>query len=253
MFWLAHLTDLHLFDDPAQRLRGVCTEETFDRVLATVVSRQPDALVLTGDLTQDGGAIAYARLRAKLQATGIPAYCLPGNHDSPEAMEQHLRGEGVFLQGTGWGSWQLVLLDSTVPGQVGGCLSPSTLDFLRRSLAEGPWAVVALHHPACAVGTDWMDVLGLVNAADFWQVCQGQAATRLVLQGHAHQAFETEHIWPTHTVTCCVTPSTCVQFRPCTSTLEVDSHGPAYRWLGLGNNGEICHEVRYLEGGKNTP
>jgi len=253
MFWLAHLTDLHLFDDPTQRLRGVCTEATFDRVLTAVVAQKPDALLLTGDLTQDGGAIAYARLRAKLQATGIPAYCLPGNHDDPGVMAQHLSGEGVFLTGARWSSWQLVLLDSTVPGQVGGHLAPSTLDFLRRSLAATPWAVVALHHPVCVLGSPWMDGLGVANSADFWQVCQEQTAVRLVLQGHAHQAFEQERVWPTHTVTGCVTPSTCVQFRPRTPTLEVDSLGPAYRWVGLGENGEVCHEVRYLEGGKNTP
>ncbi|NJK59086.1 MAG: phosphodiesterase [Oscillatoriales cyanobacterium SM2_1_8] len=253
MFWLAQLTDLHLFDDPAQRLRGVCTEETFERTLAAAVAQKPDALVLTGDLTQHGGAIAYGRLRAKLQATGIPAYCLPGNHDDPATMAQHLQGEGVFLTGTDWGPWRLVLLDSTVPGRVGGYLAPGALDLLGRSLAAARWAVVALHHPVWPVGTDWMDVLALENAADFWQVCQSQVATRLVLQGHAHQAFETTQTWPTHTVTCCVTPSTCVQFRPRTPTLEVDSHGPAYRWVGLGENGDIGHEVRYLEAVKNTP
>ncbi|MGQ9864724.1 MAG: metallophosphoesterase [Pseudanabaenaceae cyanobacterium] len=253
MFWLAQLTDLHLLDDPSGRLRGVCTAETFERVLAAVVSRQPDALVLTGDLTQDGGAIAYERLRAKLQATGIPAYCLPGNHDCPALMQRHLQGDGVFLTGTTWGPWQLVLLDSTVPGQVGGHLSAASLAELRRSLAAVPWAVVALHHPTCAIGTPWMDDLGLANAAEFWQVCQEQPAARLVLQGHAHQAFVVEKSWDTHTVTCCVTPSTCVQFRPRTATLEIDRHGPAYRWVGLGENGEICHEVHYLAGNQNTP
>ena len=31
-------------------------------------------------------AAAYERCRATLLATGIPAYCLPGNHDEPAAM-----------------------------------------------------------------------------------------------------------------------------------------------------------------------
>ena len=53
---IAQITDNHLFDDPSLTLRGINTNASFQAVLAAIadLAPQPDLLLATGDLTQDG-------------------------------------------------------------------------------------------------------------------------------------------------------------------------------------------------------
>jgi 3',5'-cyclic AMP phosphodiesterase CpdA len=42
---------------------------------------RPDAVLVTGDLTEKAASAEYAVVKAGLDALGLPAYVLPGNHD----------------------------------------------------------------------------------------------------------------------------------------------------------------------------
>lgn len=60
------------------------SEEIMDAFLAAVLEAQPDALLLTGDLTYNGAVISHEALAEKLrpiEAAGIPVLVLTGNHD----------------------------------------------------------------------------------------------------------------------------------------------------------------------------
>ena len=55
-----------------------------DAFLAQVAAEQPDALILTGDLTLNGEKNSHQELAERLEAlvrAGVPVYVLPGNHD----------------------------------------------------------------------------------------------------------------------------------------------------------------------------
>ena len=83
---LLQLTDTHLFGDAAGEIYEVNTAATLAAVLANALRSgqpRPDAIVATGDIAEDESNAAYVRFREALSATGLPVYCLPGNHDAP--------------------------------------------------------------------------------------------------------------------------------------------------------------------------
>lgn len=59
-------------------------EELTDAFVDDVIARQPDALILSGDLTFNGAQKSHEDLAQKLrfiEHSGVPVYVLPGNHD----------------------------------------------------------------------------------------------------------------------------------------------------------------------------
>ncbi len=66
--------------------------EITDALLSDVIRQNADVLLLTGDITNSGGARAHTALSQKLEAAktqGLQTYVLPGNHDlTKEQTEQ---------------------------------------------------------------------------------------------------------------------------------------------------------------------
>jgi len=246
---LVQLTDLHLLGDPAGRLRGVATGATLDAVLAAARRdlARADLLLLTGDLAEHGEAAAYRRLRERVDTLGASGrvHALPGNHDHPARLATHLPATGdarvVVLERA---PWQLLLLDSSVPGRSAGLLDPDQLAWLdaRLAAAEQPHALVVLHHPPLPIGSPWLDAIMLANGTDLLAVLDRHAAVRGVLFGHVHQAFERRRRGVRHFAT----PATCVQFLPRTERVRIDPRGPGWRTLALYPDGRIRSRVRRI-------
>jgi Icc protein len=244
---LVQLTDLHLLGDPAGRLRGVATAATLQAVLAAARRdlARADLLLLTGDLAEHGEAAAYRRLRDQVDALGIAGrvHALPGNHDHPARLAAHLPATGdARVAALARTPWQLLLLDSSVPGRSAGQLDAGQLAWLdtRLAAAEQPHALVVLHHPPLAIGSPWLDAIMLTNGAELLAVLDRHPAVRGVLFGHVHQAFEQRRRGVRHFAT----PSTCVQFVPRTERVRIDPRGPGWRTLELYPDGRIRTRVR---------
>lgn len=78
--------------------------EVVDAFLSEVDAEQPDALILSGDITYNGEKLSHQRLAEKLtavRAAGISVFVVPGNHDisNPNAYlfdgEEQLRTDSV--------------------------------------------------------------------------------------------------------------------------------------------------------------
>jgi 3',5'-cyclic-AMP phosphodiesterase len=243
---LVQLTDPHLYGDSARALRGVPTlpalRATIDAAAADIDGC--DAILATGDLVQDdpGG---YAHFRDVFTALGKPALCIPGNHDLVPEMRAALSGAPFRLDGpVDLGAWRILLLDSTVPGEVGGALATDELQRLEQDLASAPerHALVALHHHPVPMGSRWLDAVGLANAAAFFAVLDRHPQVRGVVYGHVHQHHEVER----RGVRILATPSTCSQFLPDAQDFAVDDQPPAWRRLDLHEDGRISTRVRWL-------
>jgi Icc protein len=255
---IAQLTDIHLFEDIEQSLVGIQTEASFQEVLIDIKRTLPqvDLLLLTGDLTQDGSATSYDRLRRSLDKFGIHSYCLAGNHDDLSLMQTHLPSEYVHLsRSLDVGKWRIVLLSSVVVGAVHGYLAPSELLWLEDTLNAYPDrpTLIAFHHPAVPLGSKWMDGICLENQEQFWEICDRHPQIEVVLNGHAHQDFDQVYETPHNSVRCLVTPSTCIQFEPQNPNFQIDSQPPGFRHLRLYPNGVMETEVHRLKVGSFHP
>lgn len=242
---IAQVTDTHLFADVDRQLIGVPTAESLTAVVEKLqkLLPQPDLLLLTGDLSQDGTPKAYDRLQSLLSPLNLPVYWLPGNHDNLEVMEQSLT-HPLFLPDKSFqsGGWQFVLLSSLVPGRVYGELAPSTLTWLDYQLQNAPDrpTIVSLHHPPFQVHSDWLDTSILQNPADLFTVLDRHPQVKLVLFGHIHQEFVHER----RGVYYLGTPSTSIQFAPESRDFSLDQEKPGFRLLKLYSDGTWETQVK---------
>jgi Icc protein len=243
---ILQITDPHLYGNAGGSLRGVETDSSLRNVLDEALSHDADyaAILVTGDLVQDD-ASGYLRFKSILGNLRKPVLCLPGNHDEPEAMRRSLSHEPFRYCGAHeFGSWNFIMLDSYDPGHVGGRLADSELARLDEALRDSPaHALVCLHHHPVAMGSRWLDGIGLANTGEFWRVVDSHAHVRGIMWGHVHQAHDAQR----NGVRLMGTPSTCAQFLPGSDRYAIDSRPPAYRVLNLQDDGRIHSEIRWVE------
>jgi 3',5'-cyclic-AMP phosphodiesterase len=260
MLLVAQITDIHLFDDPDAALWGIKTEDSFRAVLVEIANLdpQPDLLILTGDLTQNGDESAYVRLRDALLPLQIDTYCLAGNHDDLDLLPSILSDRHIFAANSTnpntakrsieRGGWKFLFLNSVLVGEVDGFLSEQSLMWLEQELQadlETP-TLIAFHHPALPVGCEWMDRIALRNQSEFWQVCDRFPQIQVVINGHAHQEFDLLHQTAHNQIHYCVTPSTCIQLMPNTPRFTIDPRSPGYRLLSLFPDSRVETTVHRL-------
>src|SRR5712671_4692175 len=84
---LVQFTDLHLVGNADRTLRGVNHLQTLRHTLAHANARfdGADGFLLTGDLVHDDPR-GYEHIVRAFSDSTVPAYCIPGNHDTPEQM-----------------------------------------------------------------------------------------------------------------------------------------------------------------------
>ncbi|AKG22972.1 3',5'-cyclic-AMP phosphodiesterase [Calothrix sp. 336/3] len=235
---IAQVTDTHLFVTEEQELLGIPTIKSFQAVVKRLeeMRSELDLILLTGDISGDGTETSYETVQNLLRPLQIPTYWVPGNHDSAIAMDEILN-LGLISRRKCFerGGWNFILLDSTVPDCVHGCLSSATLTWLDRQLQtnrDKP-TLIALHHPPFAVNCQWLDSIGLHHPEEFFAVIDKYPQVQLVLLGHIHQEFHYQR----REVDYLGTPSTCVQFLPKSPQFAVDSKPPGFRIVELYSNG----------------
>ncbi len=237
------VTDTHLYAEEGGRLLGVDTLESFGAVIKAFQETDwtPDLVLATGDLVHDASPRGYRRLASLLDHFGVPVYCLPGNHDAPQTMRDHLHGEFVSCpQVVDHKGWRLVLLNSVVEGDVGGHLPESELRLLEQAIESSRHPLlVALHHQPVAVGSAWIDAMGLDNPEALRARIRGSAQVKGLLWGHVHQQYDGQ----LDGVRLMGSPSTCIQFAPGSDEFTVDPQQPGFRLLALMPDGRILSEV----------
>lgn len=246
---VVQLSDTHLFESIEGKLLGLNTEDSLIKVLELIQREQPDAdLVLaTGDLSQDGSEESYSRFHRHMDSTfDIPVYWLPGNHDIMGKMNLHKAAESMSPCVVEINGWHIILLDSTVEGEVPGYMEEGQLAFLDQSLqaSQGKHVMVCLHHQPVPVGSQWLDEQLVGNAEQFISVLDRYDNIRSVIWGHVHQDFVGER----NGVKLMSVPSTCVQFKPKSDDFGVDDTNPGYRWIDIYDDGRVETGVSRVTG-----
>jgi Icc protein len=244
------LTDTHLKSYVGGKLLGLDTDYSLQAIIDLVKREygKPDLLLGTGDLADSGAGDAYRRLQGYFEQITEQHYWLPGNHDLRDVMIS-VAGEHRLPGEIRAGAWQIVMLDSQVPGQVGGRLGSDELERLEACLEQaasaGLYSLVCLHHQPIPIGCDWLDEQMVADAAAFFDVLARYPRVRAVLWGHVHQELHER----CEDLQLICTPSTCVQFLPGQQDFAVDTLAPGYRWLDLHADGSITTEVSRADPG----
>lgn len=241
---LIQITDCHLGAQQSETLLGLNTDQSLEDVLQLIQQAEPsfDHLICTGDVASEGHVDCYRRFAKTIRRFfPQPLSWLAGNHDSADIMSSHQDTLGIQGRLVELGNWIVVLLDSSVPGQVYGQLGASELDFLEHVLEKqtDKYIIVALHHQLVPVGSLWIDQYVVRNADALFQLVEPYPQVKMVVWGHVHQEFSTRR----NHLAMYATPSTCVQFKPLCDDFTVDTQMPGYRWFELNDDGTFATGV----------
>jgi 3',5'-cyclic AMP phosphodiesterase CpdA len=193
-FLLAQLSDPHIGagwadGDPVARLAAA--------VESVRAVRQPDAVLVSGDLADSGADAEYEQVRELLAPLQAPVYVLPGNHDERNGLHRHFGvpgADGELVQySVDLGPMRLVVLDTTRPGEDAGDLGAERLEWLDAELAAAPElpTLVAMHHPPVLTGIPAWDELGLplADRRALGDVIERHGQVRRLVGGHVHRAI----------------------------------------------------------------
>lgn len=203
MTLIAHITDLHLRPRGLACYRVAETNKLAERAVDALLALdpKPDAVIVTGDVADQGDPREYALAREILSTLPMPVYLLSGNHDDSEMLKAAFADYPGVDQGPAdrlryvaeVGDLRLVALDSSVPRAGHGELGHEQLAWLDDVLtsAAGAPCLVAVHHPPILTGIGHMDAINLRDGAAFAEVIARHGNVLRVLCGHDHRPIVT--------------------------------------------------------------
>ncbi|HWJ43611.1 MAG TPA: metallophosphoesterase, partial [Solirubrobacterales bacterium] len=208
----------------------------------------PDAVLVSGDLTDDGAEDGYRLARGLLERIEAPLHVLPGNHDDRGRLRAafELPGEGDEpIRGSAdVGDLRLVLFDSNVPGQDPGRYDAGQLRWLDAELGSNPErpTLLALHHPPLVTGIQEWDEINLEagQLPLLAEVVARHPQLRAIVGGHLHRVAASALAG----VPVLAVPSTYLQARPDYETegVELMPH-PGFA-LHVLREGELASQVQ---------
>lgn len=229
---LLQLSDCHLLAASEAEYQQIQPYQHLKNLLQAHPATAFDAVILTGDLTQDHSLASYQLLAELLrnwqQHKPTPVFYLPGNHDCPAMMiEAFAKTPFYAAEWLSLSGWLLGLLNTK------GATPAGEFDEARRSTlvsqlkdANTPVWLFCHHQPA-PIGS-FIDTLGLQQPELFWQLLAQYPQVQGLAHGHCHFAYQ--RLWPLpytagrqlQIVGC---PATSVQFKQ-TADWQTEDLGP---------------------------
>lgn len=198
---LLQLSDPHIREPGRLAYGRINTAPYLAQAVASIgrLPQQPDAVVITGDLTDFGRAAEYDHLRELLAPLTMPIYLLPGNHDDRHQLRasfpdhSYLGASGFVQFSVAVGRLQLIALDTVVPGASEGSLCQARLQWLEAALhaqSHRP-VIIAMHHPPFQTLIGHMDAIGLRHGArELEAIVARFPNVERVICGHLHRAIQ---------------------------------------------------------------
>ncbi len=249
-FTIAQISDSHLFSDPAKFHHGANVYQNLLLVLIELSSfEQLDAIIFTGDLTQDHTSASYQLFAQCFEQAkiNVPVYFLAGNHDEPELMHLYL-GNKPFDKDKliNFDNWQVLLINSKSETPA-GYVDDDELTRLVKNKAK--FQLVMMHHHPVDVNY-FIDRHGLNNQQAFWQAANTNPMIKAIACGHVHRSMKVnaEHFSSQVPVFTC--PATSIEFDTTADTVASTGKGPGFRLFILHKNGELETACYFIETNK---
>lgn len=179
---LLHLSDTHLRAPGASSLHPEIDDaarlaEAVDHLRAYGPF---DAVVVTGDVCDDGSEVGARAVRAALDGLAPVILAVPGNHDLAAPVREVFGEPRATV-----GPWLLHGIETQVEGQISG-VADEVAPALTQ-IGERP-AVLLMHHPIESRSThEWFTLAGGAAAA---AAVAAHTAPLVVLSGHTHEAYQ---------------------------------------------------------------
>jgi len=251
---IAQISDTHLFSDKNSLHCGANVYNNLVSVLQHINQvEMPDAIIFTGDLTQDHTRGSYQQFVNAFQQVNIqiPVYFTAGNHDEYAELNHYLsktpfnKAKNIIHQGS---EWQILLVNSKSENP-SGYINKSALKELEEDIDPDKKQLIFMHHHPIDVGY-FIDTHGLKNKNDFWQYIQPFKTIKALACGHVHNALsllpasinepiyrannkaqQTDYPLPLYTC-----PATSIQFDTSANTSKCNGQGAGYRIFELCND-----------------
>jgi Icc protein len=240
---ILQITDCHLPAGPELPYRGINSHESLNLLLDSVhkfaESFDPDLVLATGDLSEDGSQSSYDWLKKYLGSLNLPVLALPGNHDEPNILANNYQDSPVDnVVVTEHGDWQIIRLNTTLPGTPAGRIKDANLLELEQILCQDSSRrrLIALHHQPIPVGSPWIDKYRLQEPEGFLELIDRCEGVKAVVWGHVHQDF----VQNRQGISMMSGPSAARNGVPGLPSFVADTTGPACRWLELGGDGSVA-------------
>ena len=182
---LVQLSDIHI--------GGLFKQDVFDTVVDEVNNKiKPDAIVITGDLTDDGLIFQFERAYAEIKKFNCPnIIVLAGNHD--------YRHTGYLLFKKFFpSSKQIYEFDNAIiltlgtarPDRDEGEVGYRQNLWMEKTLSQynTKTKIIAMHHHLIGIPDTGTDTIIILDAGDTLRACL-QSKVNLVLCGHKHRPW----------------------------------------------------------------
>lgn len=198
---IAHLSDPHLRPH-GQLYQGlVDSNSMFLSAIQqlAVLDPQPDLVLLTGDVVDNGTEAEYAVAAEMLALIAQPVLVIPGNHDEREAFRACFQ-HNAYLARSGplhfavWdqGAVRVLGLDVTVPGAHHGDMDDEACLWLEERLAEEPDrpTIIMMHQPPFDSGIPFIDAYCCRRGARIAAIVSRYPAVERILCGHIYRFMQ---------------------------------------------------------------
>jgi 3',5'-cyclic-AMP phosphodiesterase len=180
---IAHISDPHVGSP-------FFVPNLMNRVIVELNELEPDAVICTGDLTNEGYRQEYKNCMAYLSRIRMPVYTVPGNHDARNVGYLHfeeLVGPRHWFQDVS--GVRIVGVDSSEPDINEGQVGRERYDWIREQFAvPADLKLFVLHHHLLPVPGTGRERSVVTDAGDLLEVLI-TSGVNIVLSGHKHVPY----------------------------------------------------------------
>ncbi|WP_199611188.1 metallophosphoesterase [Flocculibacter collagenilyticus] len=236
---LIQITDLHLFADQESCYFHGNTYQNLLNVLSHIAQHHgdADALIMTGDITQDHTTASYQLLQQTLQQAiaksnlALPVVWLPGNHDEVALMNEHFFAAPFMTEKyLKVADWHILLCNSKGSTPAGWISEEHQSEIIHvlNAIPENEHAILFCHHHPLPID-GYLDKHILENGSGWLTNVSQYPQVRCIFHGHVHNEYHINF----KQIDIFATPATSIQFEKQTVDWQISQLPPAYRVILL--------------------
>ena len=177
---IVHISDIHVAEQHF-------LPELLERVIREINKIEPEIVVVTGDLTENGHQSEFKRAKSYIEKIECDKkVVIPGNHDARNVgylgFEEIFGHRSIIEKGRGI---TIVGIDSTQPDLDVGHVGRERYGWIEENLNTNDFKVVALHHHLISIPKTGRERQIPMDAGDVLELLV-RCGVDLVLCGHKH-------------------------------------------------------------------